>query len=126
MKRTNVYSDIKQFNTHIIGFPEPDGEFKPLSKDRLDWFTGVVAEEMHEFMKAYKEEDANEQIDALVDLTVFVLGRLVEMGITGIQFNHIWQQIHEANMNKQLGNKGRGSDQDAVKPEGWKKPKGAF
>ena len=53
------------------------------------------------------------------DLIYFALGRCYEMGISKEQFYSCWKIVQEKNMQKTLGKKNRGTDVDAVKPEGW-------
>jgi predicted HAD superfamily Cof-like phosphohydrolase len=121
-----MYQDVTLFNTMIIGIDHPDGKFKPLDEEQCHWFQKVVCEELDEYLAAYTQQDPNEQIDAVLDLVYFALGTLVKMGMTNQQIRHAWQQIQDANMKKVLGDKGRGSAQDAIKPEGWKKPEGVL
>jgi hypothetical protein len=42
------------------------------------------------------------------------------MGITIEQFEKCWNIVQEKNMAKKRGTKNRGTDQDAMKPEGWR------
>ena len=71
-------------------------------------------------------EDKVDMIDAIMDLIYFALGRLYEIGCTENDFAAMWNAIHHANMTKKRGNKGRGSDDDAIKPEGWQGPEQVF
>jgi predicted HAD superfamily Cof-like phosphohydrolase len=77
-------------------------------------------EEVLELTEAYDNADLAGAVDALVDLIYFAYGFLWQMGIPT---RDVWDAVHEANMTKQLGNKGRGILDDAVKPEGWVDPK---
>lgn len=109
---------VHVFNRDIIGYPIPE---KPqrLSDDRKDWARTVLEEELIEF---YNAETLEDEADALVDLSYFALGRLIEMGVVpGIVFD----EVHEANMRKVRGTRSKRSDGlgfDAMKPEGWTGP----
>ena len=122
-----IFEKILEFNTKIIGMEKPTGEFRKLDGERFDWFQNVIQEEMEEFAEAWHRcEDPNDELDACCDAIVYLIGRIQEMGITEEQYESMMDQIHNANMQKKLGNKGRGSDTDAVKPEGWKPPAGVL
>jgi phosphoribosyl-ATP pyrophosphohydrolase len=118
-----MYKDVLKFNLEIIGLPTPTGQYKKLTPERCEWFTGVIREETEEFVKAWYDESYDGQIDAIIDLMYFAMGRLIEIGVPADDFEFCWDQVQKANMNKQRGNKGRGSDDDAIKPEGWREPK---
>ena len=134
--------DVIKFNQEIIGLKPVDY----LNSKQLKWFNGVIKEELEEFNVAnskyvtcvadmqdglYPKEDAlleikAEMLDALIDLIYYTLGRFYEIGGTSEDFDCIWEAVHRANMNKKRGNKGRGSDDDAIKPEGWQSPEATY
>ena len=134
--------DVIKFNQEIIGLKPADY----LNSKQLKWFNGVIKEELEEFNVAnskyvtcvadmqdglYPKEDAlleikAEMLDALIDLIYYTLGRFYEIGGTSEDFDCIWEAVHRANMNKKRGNKGRGSDDDAIKPEGWQSPEATY
>lgn len=130
------FKNVIEFNNQVIGLTCV--EF--LSKERLEWFKGVINEELGEFEVAnnnYIEARGShddymaqcnraEMADALIDLIYFAYGRLYEIGIFPDGFTAMWDAVHSANMKKKKGNKGRGSDLDAVKPEGWEAPEKKF
>ena len=130
------FKNVIEFNNQVIGLTCV--EF--LSKERLEWFKGVINEELGEFEVAnnnYIEARGShddymaqcnraEMADALIDLIYFAYGRLYEIGIFPDGFTAMWDAVHSANMKKKKGNKGRGSDLDAVKPEGWEAPEKSF
>lgn len=137
MSRT--YADVVEFNREIIKLePVPY-----LNTERTEWFKTAINEELGEFEEAnkkYKEainassvlnkdmllELNVDMIDAIMDLIYFALGRLYEIGVSQDDFDAMWDAIHTANMTKKRGNKGRGSDDDAIKPEGWQGPEQRF
>lgn len=109
---------VHRFNADIIGLPIPETPTR-LGHARKAWASGAIAEELDEFEKAETLED---EADALIDLSYFALGRLVEMGIVpGLVFD----EVHEANMRKRRGELSKRPNSlgfDAVKPEGWTGP----
>lgn len=136
-----TYSDVVEFNKEIIKL-EPTEYLNP---ERLQWFKTTINEELGEFEEAnekYKMDyeaskkitvdpdallaDKVDMIDAIMDLIYFALGRLYEIGCSEDDFAAMWNAIHHANMTKVRGNKGRGSDADAIKPIGWKGPEEVF
>lgn len=136
-----TFADVIEFNRKIIKL-EPTAYLNP---ERLQWFKNTINEELSEFEEAneqYKKdyeaskritvdpdkllEDQADMIDAIMDLIYFALGRLYEIGCTEDDFAAMWDAIHHANMTKVRGNKGRGSDADAIKPTGWKGPEEVF
>ena len=134
------FKNVIEFNNQVIGLTCVDF----LSKERLEWFKGVINEELGEFevantnyIEAYVEARGSrddcmaqackaEMADALIDLIYFAYGRVYELGILPEQFSAMWDAVHSANMKKKKGNKGRGSDLDAIKPEGWEAPEKKF
>lgn len=112
------YDLVKKFNTEIIKLM-PYNQPIDVPPDRIEWFKNVVTEELAEFEAAWNVGDNVGMIDALVDMTYFILGRVFECGIK----EHIWDEsfaaVHDCNMEKSKGNKGRGSDDDAIKDENW-------
>ena len=131
------FRDVIEFNQDIINLAPTDY----LSEERLNWFKNVINEELSEFESANdkyavaSKNDFNEDsllelkadmIDAIMDLLYFAYGRLYEIGCTEDDFNCMWAAIQNANMSKKRGNKGRGSDDDAIKPEGWQGPEKTF
>ena len=136
-----TFADVIEFNQKIIGLkPVPY-----LNPERLQWFKNTINEELGEFVEANEKykmdyeaskkitvsedqllEDQADMIDAIMDLIYFALGRLYEIGCTEDDFAAMWDAIQHANMTKKRGNKGRGSDDDAIKPEGWQGPEQTF
>jgi hypothetical protein len=109
---------VHQFNADIIGLPIPD-EPTRLNAARKDWAWQAMQEELLEFQESATLED---EVDALIDLCYFALGRIIEMGVVpGAAF----EEVHAANMAKVRGELSKRSNSlgyDAVKPEGWTPP----
>lgn len=84
-------------------------------------------------VKAFREETREfavattlaDQLDALVDLQVFLLGTVDRMGLTEV-FDEAFTRVMAANMQKEVAGltkkSKRGFKRDLVKPEGWVAP----
>lgn len=120
MKKSK-FQQVKEFNEEIINL-KPVEPAHSLASKRLDWFLNVVKEEAHEFEEAWKKADTVGMLDALIDMAYFILGRVYECGFTEAEWDKCFAAVHECNMTKRKGNKGRGSDDDAVKDADWVGP----
>lgn len=82
-----------------------------------------IQEEVDEFKEAFENDDAEEMVDALIDICVFAIGTLDLMEVDA---NEAWDKVLKANMNKTVGIKeGRPNPlglPDLMKPEGWTAP----
>lgn len=109
---------VHRFNADLIGLPIPAQPAR-LDPGRKKWANGALSEELVEFMEADNLED---EVDALLDLSYFALGRIIEMGVVpGAAF----EEVHAANMGKvrgELSKRPHAKGYDAVKPEGWLPP----
>ena len=117
----NLINDVYEFNQKIIGTLQPK-EPEVLCKERLLFALTALYEELHEFTLANNQENVSEALDAMIDLIYFAIGRVYELGITKEQFEKCWNLVQQKNMAKKRGTKNRGTDQDAMKPEGWTAP----
>lgn len=115
----NMVYDVYKFNEQIIKTERREVP-GPLSRERLLFALTAMYEELHEFTVANNEGNTGEALDAMIDLIYFALGRCYELGISEEQFMTCWKLVQEKNMQKSLGRKNRGTDVDAMKPEGWK------
>lgn len=113
-----LIEDVYEFNQKIIGTKQPE-KFSVLNRERLLFALTAMYEELNEFTVANNCGNVGEALDAMIDLIYFALGRCYEMGITIEQFEKCWNVVQEKNMAKKRGTKNRGTDQDAMKPEGW-------
>ena len=113
-----LIKDVYEFNQKIIGTKQPE-RFSVLNRERLLFALTAMYEELNEFTVANNCNNVGEALDAMIDLIYFALGRCYEMGITIEQFEKCWNIVQEKNMAKKRGTKNRGTDQDAMKPEGW-------
>lgn len=115
------FQQVKEFNEEIINL-EIVSHSPLLKAERVDWFLNVVNEEANEFAEAWKSADTVGMLDALIDMAYFLLGRVYECGFTEAEWDKCFAAVHECNMTKRKGNKGRGSDDDAVKDADWVGP----
>lgn len=115
------FQQVKEFNEEIINL-EIVSRPALLKSERVDWFLNVVNEEANEFAEAWKSADTVGMLDALIDMAYFLLGRVYECGFTEAEWDKCFAAVHECNMTKRKGNKGRGSDDDAVKDADWVGP----
>lgn len=102
---------------------------KQMDKDTLRKFLKFrgecVQEEVDELHHAIsgKDIDAEETVDALIDICVFAIGTL---DIFGVDANKAWNEVLDANMTKNVGIKKERPNPyglpDLIKPEGWEAP----
>lgn len=82
-----------------------------------------IQEEVDEFKEALKNSDAEEMVDALIDICVFAIGTLDLMDVDAPD---AWNAVLKANMDKEVGIKeGRPNPfglPDLAKPRDWKAP----
>ena len=101
---------------------QTDVDFRRLNKF-MEFRLGMMQEELDETKNAYKEKNAEEMVDGMIDLCVFAIGTLE---VFGVDANKAWDEVYKANMSKEVGIKeGRPNPlglPDLVKPKGWKGP----
>lgn len=82
-----------------------------------------IREELDELSAACEQHDAEEVVDALIDICVVAIGTL---DLFGVDAQKAWDEVHRANMSKEVGIKvGRPNPlglPDLTKPEGWVGP----
>ena len=120
----DIIDIIFDFNEQIIGIS--DVPLNPLTKKQHDWTQKFCEEELTELRDAYATQDIVGMVDAVGDLIYGAMGTFKKMGLTRSQVRAVFEAIHTANMSKMRGDKGRGSDEDAVKPEGFVPPEEAI
>lgn len=111
---------IFDFNEQVIG--TGNVPLNCLTEVQMTWTEKFVQEELTELREAYGEQDSAKMVDAVLDLIYGAMGTLKKMGVTREQAWKSFMAIHAANMTKKRGNKGRGSDEDAVKPADFVPP----
>ena len=116
----DIIDQIFDFNEQVIGTGQV--ELNPLTDLQHNWTQGFVKEELDELDQAFKKQDIVAMVDAVGDLIYGAMGTFKKMGLSRDQVRLCFTAIHEANMTKKRGNKGRGSDEDAVKPADFVPP----
>lgn len=113
----NMIADIsamhKKFGFHTE--LRTNGEF-------LKFRWNFIVEEFNEMKEALENEDTEGFIDGGIDLIVVILGLF---DLFGVDAQHSWNVVHDANMSKERGNnpsrEGSGGV-DLIKPDGWRAP----
>ena len=116
----DIIDQIFDFNEQVIG--TGDVELNPLTLKQFEWTTKFVQEELTEFHDAYNKQDIVGMVDAIGDLIYGAMGTFKKMGLSREHVRLCFAAIHAANMTKKRGDKGRGSDEDAVKPADFVPP----
>lgn len=111
---------VQRFMLEILGFTIPEVPTR-LSPVRKEFAVEAISEELTEFKEAETIED---EADALLDISYFALGRLVEMGLLS---QACFDEVQRANMDKKRGDLKKDRSKysagfDAVKPLGWTPP----
>lgn len=118
---SDLINDIFTFNEVVIKTPEVV-PLNALTEKQHNWTQTFVDEEQTELREAFEAQDIVKMVDAVGDLIYGSMGTLKKMGLTRQQTTAIFVAIHRANMTKQRGDKGRGSDEDATKPDNFVPP----
>ena len=123
LKHDVIINSIYDFNEQIIGIPS-GLPLAPLSVELREWFLKALHEEIDEFRDSYEAQDLIGQVDAILDLVYFAVGRLQQMGLSRSQVLACFEAVHAANMTKKRGVQAkRGNlEADAVKPSDWISP----
>jgi predicted HAD superfamily Cof-like phosphohydrolase len=86
----------------------------------LTFRANFLQEELDELKTSKNADDA---VDALIDLCVVAIGTLDAFGVDSYT---AWDRVHRANMNKEVGIKESRPNPlglpDLIKPEGWTAP----
>jgi len=86
----------------------------------LTFRANFLQEELDELKTANNADDA---VDALIDLCVVAIGTLDAFGVDAYT---AWDRVHKANMNKEVGIKESRPNPlglpDLIKPQGWTAP----
>jgi len=121
----NWVEDIEKMHKHY----DVKTKLSTLSPEMLLEFlkfrVSFLAEELGELQEAIliQPPDAEEIVDALIDLCVVAIGTL---DLFGVDSHAAWDEVLAANMNKEVGVKASRPNKfglpDLIKPEGWKPP----
>lgn len=121
---SQLVDQIFTFNERVIGIG--DVEKNALTEKQHEWLQIFCAEEMNEFRDAFEAQDIVKMVDAVCDLIYGAMGTFKKMGLTRTEVVACFSAVHKANMTKKRGDKGRGSDEDATKPEDFVPPEYAI
>ena len=121
---SDIINQIFTFNEQVIGLGEV--EKNALTQKQHDWVQVFCAEELTELAQAFEEQDIVKMVDAVGDLIYGAMGTFKKMGLTRDEVAACFSAIHAANMTKRRGDKGRGSDEDATKPNDFVAPEEAI
>jgi hypothetical protein len=116
----NWVRDIEEMHDHYDMIAPIDGFDTDKLKALLEFRIKFLEEEMRELRTA---ENADDVVDALIDLCVVAIGTLDQFGVDAYT---AWDRVLHANMNKTVGIKpGRPNPlglPDLMKPDGWVAP----
>ena len=125
---TNWFKDMQEMhkkygvNKWMQAEKQSDVDIRRFNKF-MEFRIGMMQEELDETKNAYKEKNAEEMVDGIIDLCVFAIGTLE---VFGGDANKAWDEVYKANMSKEVGIKqGRPNPlglPDLIKPKGWKGP----
>ena len=125
---TNWFKDMQEMhkkygvNKWMQAEKQSDVDIRRFNKF-MEFRIGMMQEELDETKNAYKENNAEEMVDGIIDLCVFAIGTLE---VFGVDANKAWDEVYKANMSKEVGIKqGRPNPlglPDLVKPKGGKGP----
>jgi len=115
----DMYRMHDHYGVHEVINKMTDTQLRALAEFRVNF----LKEELEEAAKSLEAGDAEEYVDAMIDLVVVAVGTL---DLFGVDFRRAWNQVLAANMNKHVGVKPSRPNPlglpDLVKPEGWTPP----
>lgn len=118
---TDVFKDIRKF--HFKFQISKNGKPGKLFGKNLELRKKLLEEELEEYLIALRQENLEDQIDALIDIMYVCVGTLEVMGVKPEKH---WKEVHKANMRKKIATteflSKRGIIGDLYKPEGWIPP----
>lgn len=118
-----MISDIKKLNRYykIYRFISKASDNEKLHY--LEFRAKFIQEELTELFEAINNEEADEVVDAFIDIIVIALGSLDAFDV---DIKKAWKRVHYANMQKKIGVKDSRPNPlglpDLVKPENWQAP----
>lgn len=116
----NWVSDIYKMHAHYGVHESIDKMDADKLRKFLQFRIAFLQEELDEMIKADNAEDV---VDALIDLCVVAIGTLDAFNVDS---HKAWNEVLKANMKKRVGVKESRPNPlglpDLIKPEGWKAP----
>ena len=120
MIRNDWVEDIEEMHDHYNVHEKVNGFTAEQLKQFYGFRLNFLEEEMNELKNATNADDA---VDALIDLCVVAIGTL---DLFKVNAQQAWRRVHMANMAKEVGVKASRPNPlglpDLVKPEGWTAP----
>jgi len=113
----DIFAKVKKFRMKL-GLPISDTP-QLLEPQHLSIYARFLMEELSELLKAHEKNDLVDAADAIADLAYVTMGCAHHMGLP---LSQILDIVHDCNMQKVPGATNRGTQQDAMKPEGWTGP----
>ena len=113
LNNTDPFDDIDTFQTACD---------QKASPENYEMYLGLIAEEYQELQEAVSNQDAVEQLDALIDILVVTMGAIRAAGFDGAG---AWEEVMRTNFAKidpDTGKVRKREDGKVLKPEGWKAP----
>lgn len=113
---TNVFADQTKFMVAC------DQTVDTYNEDQYRLYLNLIREEYNELMVALDQEDLVEQLDALEDLIVVIVGAMNSAGFNG---EGAWNEVMRTNFAKidpETGKVRKREDGKVLKPEGWTAP----
>lgn len=122
-RHTTLALDVRDFMRACGQAVSTKPVLHPNLKVRLGW----IREEVAELEQAIQDDDLAGVADGLIDIVYITLGGAVECGL---DFGHLWAEVHRANMRKVPFDPTTGKhrvlrapDGKVQKPPGWTPPK---
>lgn len=112
MNNKDPYTMVRDFHEKFELFVNKDNAELQAARVRH------MQEELDEYKTAIKENNREQQLDALVDLVYVALGTA---HYEDFDFNEAFARVHVANM-KKVRKASKRSQWDVVKPAGWTAP----
>ena len=113
---TNVFEDQTKFMVAC------DQTVDTYNSDQYKLYLKLIREEYNELMVALDQKDLVEQLDALEDLIVVIVGAMNSAGFNG---EGAWNEVMRTNFAKidpETGKVRKREDGKVLKPEGWTAP----
>ena len=112
---TNVFRDQQKF---MKACEQHTGKY---NKEQYELYIKLIEEEFGEFKQALAQADKIEQLDALIDMIVVIVGAIHSAGFDG---EGAWKEVMRTNFAKIMedGKVRKREDGKVLKPLGWTPP----
>ena len=113
---TNVFRDQQKF---MKACEQHTGKY---NEEQYKLYIKLIEEEFTEFKQALEQADKVEQLDALIDMMVVIVGAIHSAGFDG---EGAWKEVMGSNLSKiepLTGKVRKREDGKVLKPTGWMPP----